>query len=151
MSNEELYREELARRTCATCACGVYLTREAQFAEGPGEGRQMCCAANPPGTKEIQVQMDVPQFKPDGTPIMINGKHRHQTETVTHFMAFYPVVPPHFRCWQWRPRHVLPGATHWLPERAVRPSPYAGLPPPAGDGSAGGGAPGEYIGGSGAG
>jgi len=132
MSTEEKNRQELARRTCQTCACWAHMDQTGQWADEPGPTVQTVCTLNPPAAREVEAQFERPILKPDGSAVVINGKPRTEMVKQRAFIAFYPPAPPHFRCYQWRPSHVLPGVTHWLPPRSANQ--IAGnLPAPAGD------------------
>jgi hypothetical protein len=136
-TDDEARAAAYAARTCKTCACyavigpnGAELERD----HAPGALAQPSCRLNPP--LPVQQRMERPMFKPSGEPLMqLNketGRQEPRMESVMAWLAIHPPTLPQGRCWQWRPLHVLPGASHWVPEKPTPLSVHA-LPAPAGD------------------
>jgi hypothetical protein len=129
---------ELARRTCATCACFARIGPDGLVKERNSQ-HQPSCMLGPPMTQRARIS--IPVTDPvSGHTLMQRDKETDQmvprmTEQEGYRMV-WPLTIPESRCWYWRPIHVLPGDTHWLPPArggVLAPDSSLGLPPPAGD------------------
>jgi hypothetical protein len=114
---------ELARRTCSTCACFARIGPDGLPKERESN-HQPSCMLYPPMTQRARI--DVPIIDQlTGQPRQVRDKATGEwviaTRSEEGYRIVYPLTPPAGRCWQWRPLHVLPGDSHWLPAARREP------------------------------
>jgi hypothetical protein len=124
LSGAEL-TEELARRTCSTCACFARIGPDGLPHERESN-HQPSCMLMPPMTQRARIEVPVLN-EVTGEPLLVRDKESGQmvprTRSEEGYRIVYPLTPPQGRCWQWRPLSVLPGDTHWLPLKRNEPLP----------------------------